>query len=133
MAHISYSKLWESDFVNIVSKREKVQDLNIKQIKLQEHDSWKKKEKLTTNFEPTGDSDVINKSYLDEKTEKGHIFYIKKDFNEFNLQYNKQSVEEFSIQRSVKTTIQLLYDKGLFDSYAKADKVLEEFVGCYEA
>ena len=90
--------------------------MNIKQIKLQVHDSWKKKEKLTTNFEPTGDSDVINKFYLYDKTKRGHIFFIEKDFNEFNIQYNKQSVEEISIQRSVKTTIQLLYHKGLFDS-----------------
>ena len=67
------------------------------------------------------------------RDKKGHISYIEKDYNEFNLRYNKQSVEEILIQRSVKTTTQLLYDKGLFDSYAKADKVLEELVGLYEA
>ena len=31
---------------------------------------------------------------------------LKKDYNEFSLQYNKQSVEELSIQRSVNTTMQ---------------------------
>ena len=30
----------------------------------------KKDEKVTTNFEPTDESDVINKAYLDEKLKK---------------------------------------------------------------
>jgi len=130
MAYISYNKLWESEFDGIVSKRDKLQDLNINQLKLEVHDTYKKDEKLTTNFEPTDDSDVINKSYLDEKLSKinAHISYIEKDYNEFKLEYNKQSVEEVLIQRAVKTTIQILYDKGLFDNYANADKVLEDFL-----
>ena len=28
----------------------------------------------------------------------------------------------------MKTTIQILYDKGLFDHYTNADKVLEDFL-----
>ena len=28
----------------------------------------------------------------------------------------------------MKTTIQILYDKGLFDNYANADKVLEDLL-----
>ena len=51
-----------------------------------------------------------------------------KDYNEFKLQYNKQSVEEILIQRAVKTTNQILYDKGLFDNFQKADKVLKDFL-----
>ena len=31
-------------------------------------------------------------------------------------------------QRAVKTKIQTLYDKGLFDNYANAVKVLEDFL-----
>ena len=58
----------------------------------------------------------------------GHISKLEKDFNEFKLQYNKQSVEEILIQRAVKTTIQILYDKGLFDNFQNADKVLEDFL-----
>ena len=50
------------------------------------------------------------------------------DYNEFELQYNKQSVEGILIQRAVKMTIQRLNDKGLFDNYANADKVLEDFL-----
>ena len=58
----------------------------------------------------------------------GHLSKVEKDFNEFNLQYNKENVEDKLIKRAVKTTIQILYDKGLFDNYAYADKVLEEFL-----
>ena len=59
---------------------------------------------------------------------EGQISYFQKDYNEFKSQYNKQSVEEILIQRAVKTTIQILYDKGLFDNYANADIVLEDFL-----
>ena len=129
MEYISYNKLWESEFDGIVSKRDKLQDLNINQLKLELHDSYKKDEKITTNFEPIDNSDVINKVYLDEELKKtnGHIAYIERDYNEFKKQYYKQSVEEILIQRAVKTTIQI-YDKGLFDNYANADKVLEDFL-----
>ena len=130
MAYISYNKLWESEFDGIVSKRDELQDSNINNLKLEVHDSYKKDEKLTTNFEPIDDSDVINKAYLDSKLLKidGHLSKLEKDFNEFKLQYNKQNVEDILIQRAVKTTIQILYDKGLFDNYANADKVLEDFL-----
>ena len=130
MAYISYNKLWESEFDGIVSKKDKLQDLNINNLKLEVLDTYKKDEKLTTNFEPVNDSDVINKAYLDEKLIKinGHISKLEKNFNEFILQYNKQNVEDILIQRDVKTTIQILYDKGLFDNYANADRALECFL-----
>ena len=130
MAYISYNKLWESEFDGIVSKRDKLQDANISQLKLEVHDTYKKDEKLTTNFKPTDNLDVINKGYSDEKllNINGHLSKLEKDYNEFKLQYNKQNVEEILIQRAVKTTIQILYDKGLFDNYANADKVLEDFL-----
>ena len=107
-----------------------MQDLNINNIKLEVHDTYKKEEKLTTNFEAVDDKDVINKAYLDSKLLKikGHLSKLEKDFNEFELQYNKQSVEEILVQRAVRTTIQILYDKGLFDNYTNADKVLEDFL-----
>ena len=130
MAYISYNKAWESEFHNIVSKKDKVQDMNINQLKLEVRDTYKKDEKLITNFEPVDEKDVINKAYLDEKLSKiqGQISYFEKDYNEFKLQYNKQSVEDILIQRAVKTTIQILYDKGLFDNYANSDKVPEDFL-----
>ena len=63
MAYISYNKLWESEFDNIVSKRDKLQDLNINQLELEVHDTYKKDEKITTSFEPTNPEDVINKIF----------------------------------------------------------------------
>ena len=130
MAYISYNKLWESEFDGIVSKRDKLQDLNINQLKLEVHDTYKKDEKITTNFEPVDDSDVINKGYLDSKLLKidGHLSKLEKDYNEFILQYNKQNVEEILIQRAVKTTIQILYDRGLFDNFQNAEEVLKDFL-----
>ena len=67
MAYVSYNKLWESEVDNIVSKRDKLQDMSINQLKLGIHYTYKKDEKITTNFEPTDNSDVINKGYLDDK------------------------------------------------------------------
>ena len=130
MAYISYNKLWESEFDGIVSKRDKLQDSNINQLKLEVHDTYKKDEKISTNFEPIDNTDVINKGYLDSKLLKidGHLSKLEKDFNEFKQQYNKQSVEDILVQRAVKTTIQILYDKGLFDNFQNADKVLEDFL-----
>ena len=130
MAYISYNRLWESEFDGIVSKRDKLQDSNINQLKLEVYDTYKKDEKITTTFEAVNDEDVINKGFLDEKLLKidGHLSKLEKDFNEFKLQYNKQSVEEILIRRAVKTTIQILYDKGLFDNFQNADKVLEYFL-----
>ena len=130
MAYISYNRLRESEFDGIVSKRDKLQDSNINNLKLEVLDTYKKDGKLTTNFEPVNDSDVINKAYLDEKLIKinGHISKLEKDFNEFIKQYNKQAVEDILVQRAVKTTIQILYDKGLFDHYTNSDKVLEDFL-----
>ena len=91
MAYISSNKVWESEFDNIVSKRDKLQDLNINRLKLEVLDSYKKDEKLTTNFEPVDNKDVINKAYLDEKLIKinGHISNLEKDFIlYYNLYYN---------------------------------------------
>ena len=130
MAYISYNKMWESEFDGIVSKRDKLQDLNINQLKLEVHDTYKKDEKITTNFEPTDNLDVINKGDLDEKLIKidGHLSKLEKDHNEFKLQYNKQNIEDILIQRAVKTTIQILYDKGLFDNFQNAEEVLKAFL-----
>ena len=116
MAYISCNKLWESEFDDIVSKRDKLKDLNIIQLKLEVHDTYKKDEKLRTNFEPTDDSDRKNKGYLDDKLLKpnGRSSKLEKNYNEFKLQYNKQSVEDILKQRAVKTTIQVLYDNGFF-------------------
>ena len=94
------------------------------------HDTYKKRRENNKKIEPTDDSDVINKAYLEEKLKKidGHISYLEKDYNKFKLQFNKQTVEQIIIWRALKTTIQILYDEGLFDKYANTDKVLEIFL-----
>ena len=118
MAFISYKKLWLSEVFNIVSAKDREQDTNLTQPKLKVNNSYKKDEKVTTNFEASDPDDVINKSFLDKKLSRieGHISLVEKDYNEFKLKNNKQSVEEIIIEKTVKTTIQVLYDRGLFDT-----------------
>ena len=67
MACISNNNLCESEFDGIVSRKDKLQDLNINHLKLEVHDTYKKDEKITTDFEPFNKEDVINKGYLDKK------------------------------------------------------------------
>ena len=88
MAFISYNKLWESEFDGIVSKRDKLQDSNINQLKLEVHDTYKKDHKITTNFQAVDDEDVLNKGYLDENLLKitGHLSKLEK--NTMNINYN---------------------------------------------
>ena len=66
MAFVSYNKLLQSDFDNIVFKKYKEQDININQLKLELQDSYRKDEKITTKLEALNDEDVINKAYLDK-------------------------------------------------------------------
>ena len=85
---------------------------------------WKSHKK----HEPCNDENVVNMAYLDTNVSKkeGHVSYIGKNYNEFELFSNKQSVEEILIERALKTTIQILYDKGLFDSFDSIDEVLKD-------
>ena len=59
--------------------------MNINQLKLEVYDTYKKDEKITTNFEPVNNEDVINKAHLDIKLSKkdGHLSKLQKDYNEF--------------------------------------------------
>ena len=57
----------------------------------------------------------------------GQFSNLEKDYNDFKLQYHKQTVEDILFQRAVKTTIQKLYAKGYFDIFQIADEVLEDF------
>ena len=122
--------MWEPEIDNIVSKREKLQGLNINQTKLKYVIVKKRWKKITTNFETVNDENVVNKTFLDEKLLEidGDISYIEKDYKEFILQFNKYSVEEILIPRAVKTTIQILYEKRLADSLPNDDDVLKEFL-----
>ena len=76
-------------FDGIVFKRDNLQGLNINQLKLEVHDTYKKDEKITTDFEAVDDKDVINKAYLDGKLKKidGHISLTLKKITT-SLNYN---------------------------------------------
>ena len=59
-------------------------------MKLQVHHTYKKDERLTTDFKPINNEDVINKPYLYDKFIEinGRISLLEKDYNESKLQYN---------------------------------------------
>ena len=50
MAYISYNNLLESEFDGIVSKRDKLQGLNINQLKLEVHDTCRKKPEINNKL-----------------------------------------------------------------------------------
>ena len=81
MAYISYTKLWESECDNIVSRKGKVLDMTVSQVKLEIHDTYGKDEKTTTSIVANNDEDVINKAYLDETFLKidCHILLLEKN------------------------------------------------------
>ena len=110
MTDVSYIKLWETESDDIVFEKDEVQDMNINHLNLEVYDIYKEDKKLTNVFEAVNDEDVINKAFLDEKLSKtdGRLSFLGRDYNDFKLHYNKQSVEEILIQSAVKTTIQAL-------------------------
>ena len=75
MTYVSYNKLWVSEVDNIVFGKDKEQDINMNQIKLRAHDTYKKDEETTASSEPSNDEDAIKKAYLDEKMSRldGHF------------------------------------------------------------
>ena len=99
-------------------------------MKLKFHDSYKNDEKTTTKFEPINDVDVVNKACPDEIlwNINCHISSLEKKYNEFKLPSDKQSIVDVLIKRAVKTTVQMLYDRGLFDSFSNAGEVLKAFL-----
>ena len=58
---------------------------------------------------------------------RSHITSRKK-YNEYKLLSDKQSVEEVLFQGAVRTTIQVLYEMGLFNKNSNADEVLKDFL-----
>ena len=124
----------KANLITSLLKKDKVQDINIHQLKLEVHDSYKKHEKLITNFEPVNGEDVISKAYLGEKLLKinGHISLLQKEYKEIKLLSDKQSIEEVLIPRAVKTTRQILHDNVLFDKFPNAHEVLKIFFVCYK-
>ena len=121
--------MWRSDYA---SAKVRVQDINLKQLKLKVNDTYKNIEKKTIIFEPHNDEDVINKDNLDTKISKieGQISYLEKIYNNFKMQSDKQSEHAFLIETAVKTTIYKIYDLGLFTPYiiGSAHGVLQKYL-----
>ena len=61
---------------NIVSRKDKVRDVNRNQLKLEVQDSCKKDEKLTPNSKSSTDENVLNEAYLGEKLLKKMVTYL---------------------------------------------------------
>ena len=104
-----------------------MQKINLNQLKLKLNDTFRKVEKLSRNFETTDDTSVKIKTYLDKKLSKieGQNSYVVKSYNN-----NNRSVEKVLIQKAVKTTKQILYDKSLFDQFneGNAYEVIKSFL-----
>ena len=85
LANKSCDRLWRSDFYNKDSEKDRVQDINLNQIKLKVNYTFDKDEKTATNVEHVKDEDVVMKTFLDVTiTEaKGHMSNIEQ-----NLQRN---------------------------------------------
>ena len=82
----------------------------------------KKDGKLTTKIESVNDEHAINKKYLYISRGKGSYIVYRRRFKKFiDLE---RSNEEALIERTVKTTIQILYDNRLFNIYDNAGGVI---------
>ena len=105
-------------------------DINTYQLELKVYDTYERDEKITTKLEAYNLQDAIDKTYWVGKIFEtdSHISVLEKDYNKFILLSNKQSIEEFLIQRGVKTTKQLLWGKKLFDSSPNAEKFSKDFL-----
>ena len=97
MADISYGKLWRSEFHNNVFAKDRVQDINLNQLKLKVNDSYMKNEKIA-NYATSIDGDVVNKAYLDTDISEveDHISYIEKDM--MNLGILNDSMRRFYLK-----------------------------------
>ena len=128
MAYNYYNKLWESEFDNLVSKRYKVQYSNIIQLKYMIVTKKMKKYQQTLNLLMMKMLQIeVFQTKKISKTD-GNLSLLEKDYNEVKLQYNKQSVERTLIEKAVKTTMPIHYEKKLFDSFHKTDEVLQDFL-----
>ena len=87
---------------------------------------------MSTNFETSNPEETKNKFCLDTKEIEinGHFSYTRQKSNEFKdfERSNKQSDENFLVERAVKMAIQILYDTRLFRRYTIVDQVLKDYL-----
>ena len=83
---MSYDEIWRAEYYNNVSAKDRVQDKKPSQSKPKVNDTYKKVEKITTNFEPAKTDDIVNKAYLETKMSKieGHLSLLENDYIEKN-------------------------------------------------
>ena len=115
-----------------------MQDINLNQLKLKVIVTYKKTEKITTNFEHSNNENVLNKASLYEKLSKleCHLSLLEKDYFEHKLLNDNDTKRPLGLETPnkqseevlIETAIQILYDQGLFDNYDKADEVLKDYL-----
>ena len=110
-----------------MSSKDRVQDINLNQLELKVNYSNNEDEKLKTEFGFVNVEDVINKGCLDTKLAevKGYILYIEKNCNQYRN--HERSNEEFSYERAVKITIQILFPKKIPDKCDNLDEVPKSY------
>ena len=62
-----------------------MQDIIFNQFKIKVNDTFKKDEKITTNFGPSSNHNSVNKAYLEKKLSKteGHLSLKEEKYKEF--------------------------------------------------
>ena len=81
MAYFNNNYYWESEFDSIASSKDRVQDVNVNQLKLKVNDAYENYEKMTTKNEASVPEDVGNKTFLDKKiikNRRSHLLYRKR-------------------------------------------------------
>ena len=95
-------------------------------LKFSLNETYRKDKKITANFEPSNDEDVINKANFDITWAevKGHTSVIGKDSFDFMAKCLKsQNDLNFWNEITLKTTIRILYNEGAFDNSDDTDEV----------
>ena len=84
---------------------------------------------METNFGFFDRAVGVRKVYIDTILTEGneHLLHKEKEYNEFKLSSKKHSEGKVLTERVVKSTIHILFEKGLFENYDIALKVLKNY------
>ena len=126
--------MWRSEFCIIVSAKDRVQNKIVTPLKFKVNKTYKKDEKITTNFEPSSPEDARNKDFLSTTLGEvnGHIVYIEKIIlvkRIFQDPINKL-IRTSKIEQAVKVkaTIELVYDRRMCNRNDNADEVIKNYL-----
>ena len=110
---MGFNEWWRYELYNIVSADAGLQDMNLNKLKLNINESYKKDDKITRNYEPSNDEDVVKNAWRDTKlstiNENGQrrIPFIEKEVSEFLINFHKSARfndPQTLIQNTVKKT-----------------------------